>query len=93
MPLAEIVPLVAAQLTAVLVVPVTVAVNCWVLPTCSNAEAGLTVMATCEPALDNVQPARKTTSSEEKAMASFRANVREEGRCLGWPNRFFTVEL
>ena len=36
-------PPVADQVTAVLVVPVTVAVNCWVPPVCSDAEIGLTL--------------------------------------------------
>ena len=45
-PLVEIVPPVADQVTAVLVVPVTVAVNCWVPPVCTDAELGLMLTAT-----------------------------------------------
>jgi hypothetical protein len=39
-PLLEIVPPLADQLTAVLVLPVTVAVNCCEAPVCSEAELG-----------------------------------------------------
>ena len=42
----EIVPTVADQVTAVLVVPVTVAVNCCVPPVCSDAEVGLMLTTT-----------------------------------------------
>ena len=42
----EIVPPVADQVTAVLLVPVTVAVNCWVAPAKSEADVGLTLTAT-----------------------------------------------
>ena len=41
MPVVEIVPPVADQVTAVLLVPVTAAVNCCVPPVCSDAEVGL----------------------------------------------------
>ena len=37
----EIVPPVADQVTAIVVVPVTVAVNCCVPPVCTDAELGL----------------------------------------------------
>ena len=46
MPLVETVPPVADQVTAVLDVPVTVAVNCCVAPVCSDAEVGLMLTAT-----------------------------------------------
>jgi hypothetical protein len=39
-PDAEIVPALADHVTAVLLFPVTVAVNCWLLPDCRVAEAG-----------------------------------------------------
>ena len=42
----EIVPALADQVTAVLVVPVTVAVNCWVAPVCNDADVGLMLTAT-----------------------------------------------
>src|SRR5438045_296193 len=45
-PLLEIVPPVADQVIAVLVVPVTVAVNCWVAPVCTDADVGLMLTAT-----------------------------------------------
>ncbi len=45
-PLEEIVPPVAVQVTAVFVVPVTVAVNCCVPPVLSEATVGETVTAT-----------------------------------------------
>ena len=45
-PLVVIVPPVADQVTAVFVVPVTVAVNCWVSPVCSDAVVVLMVTAT-----------------------------------------------
>ena len=41
-----IVPAVADQLTDVLVLPVTVAVNCWVVPVWTEAEVGLMLTAT-----------------------------------------------
>jgi len=46
-PLLEIVPPVAVQVTAVLELPVTVAVNCWVAPACTDAVTGemLTLIA------------------------------------------------
>ena len=40
------VPPLADHVTAVLVVPVTVAVNCWVPPVCTDAELGLMLTAT-----------------------------------------------
>lgn len=40
------VPPVAVQLTAVFVLPETVAVNCWVAPVCTLADVGLTVTET-----------------------------------------------
>ncbi len=40
------VPPVALQVTAVLLVPVTVAVNCWVPPVLSEAEVGAILTAT-----------------------------------------------
>ena len=40
-PVLETVPPVVDQVTAVLVLPVTVAVNCWGAPVCSDAEVGL----------------------------------------------------
>ncbi len=46
MPLVVMVPPVAVQVTAVLVVPVTVAVNCWVPPVMSEAEVGAMLTAT-----------------------------------------------
>ena len=42
----EIVPPVADQVTAVFVLPVTVAVNCCVPPVCSDADVGLMLTAT-----------------------------------------------
>ena len=45
-PALEIVPPVANQVTAVFVLPVTVAVNCCVPPVCSDAEVGLMLTAT-----------------------------------------------
>jgi len=45
-PDAEIFPPVADHVTAVLPVPVTDALNCWVLPTCTAAEPGVIVTAT-----------------------------------------------
>ena len=42
----EIVPPVADQMTAVFVLPLTVAVNCCVPPVCSEAEVGLMLTAT-----------------------------------------------
>ena len=45
-PVLEIVPPVADQVTAVLLVPVTVAVNCRVAPVCMDAEVGLMLTTT-----------------------------------------------
>jgi hypothetical protein len=45
-PLELIVPPDADQVTAVLVVPVTLAVNCWVSPASSEIEFGVTLMLT-----------------------------------------------
>jgi hypothetical protein len=42
----DTVPPLADQVTAVLVAPVTVAVNCWVPPVCTDAEVGLTLTTT-----------------------------------------------
>ena len=42
----EIVPAVADQVTDVFVLPVTVAVNCWGAPVCSDAEVGLMLTET-----------------------------------------------
>ena len=42
----EIVPPVADQVTAVLLLPVTVAVNCCVPPVCSEAEVGVMLIDT-----------------------------------------------
>jgi hypothetical protein len=66
----EIVPPVADQVTLVFVAPVTVAENCWEPPVCTDAELGVTLIATVaaggllleetdpgEPAVP-VQPAR-----------------------------------
>ena len=41
-----IVPPVAVHVTAVLLVPVTVAVNCWVAPVCNDIVAGVTLTDT-----------------------------------------------
>jgi hypothetical protein len=60
-PLPEIVPPLADQVTAVLLVPLTMAVNCCVSPVCSEAEEGLRLTettgggASCE-AVDAVTP-------------------------------------
>jgi hypothetical protein len=40
------VPPLAVQVTAVLLLPVTVAVNCWVAAACSEADVGLTLTET-----------------------------------------------
>ena len=45
-PVLEIVPPVADQVTDVFVLPVTVAVNCWVAPVCTDAEVGLMLTTT-----------------------------------------------
>ena len=45
-PLLETVPLVADQVTAVFVLPVTVAVNCCVPPVCNEADVGLRLTTT-----------------------------------------------
>ena len=44
--MAEIVPLVVDQVTPVLLLPVTVAVNCCVLPVCSETDVGLMLTVT-----------------------------------------------
>ena len=48
---AEMLPPLAAQVTAVLVVPVTVAVNCWLLPVATEAVLGEMEMATATAAV------------------------------------------
>jgi hypothetical protein len=45
-PLLEIVPPLADQVTELFVLPVTVAVNCCVVPVCSDAEVGLMLTVT-----------------------------------------------
>src|SRR5438067_2474240 len=45
-PLLETVPPLADQATAIFVVPVTAAVNCWTPPVCNEAEVGLMLTAT-----------------------------------------------
>ena len=61
-PDAEMLPPLAVQLTAVLVAPLTLAVNCWLLPTRREAELGFTatetigaVVAEPEPYADTLQ--------------------------------------
>ena len=71
MPLPEMVPPVADQETPVLLVPVTVAVNCCVPPVCSAAEVGLTLTeitgAGCEAAVDAVTPHPAVASASATA--------------------------
>lgn len=88
MPLVVMLPPVADQLTAVLVEPLTVAVNCCVLPACIDAEVGETLTVTVEAAaaaglLVRVQPARDNVIRETSAaMPIFARNCRG-ARCWG----------
>ncbi len=70
-PLAEMLPPVADQVTPVLVLPVTLAVNCWVRPACTEAEVGdnatLTPGAVAAWLPDKEQPAKDRISSEKIA--------------------------
>jgi len=52
MPLEEMLPPLAAQLTAVSLLPVTLAENCWLLPMASEEEVGATATATETGAVD-----------------------------------------
>ena len=72
MPLLVMVPPVADQPTAVLLEPLTLAVNCWVLPAWTDAVVGetLTVTAGAAALADlpvNVHPARYNTMNERIA--------------------------
>ena len=88
MPLEFIVPPDADQLTAVLVVPATLAVNCWVFPACSEIEFGVTLTFTdgsCwVPEEANVQPARETSNRERSARTSFCMGVCSATCSCGW---------
>jgi len=79
MPLEFTVPPVADQVTALLVVPVTVAVNCWFFPGGKETEFGVTLRLTAGAfwllAGDKVQPIRETTHRESSVRTSFRVRV------------------
>jgi len=68
MPLAVMLPPLADQVTAVLVEPLTLAVNCWVLPAATEAEVGDTLTVTAGAAFAalpvSVQPARERVIRE-----------------------------
>jgi hypothetical protein len=71
MPVEKTAPLLAAHVTPVLVLPLTVAMNCWVWPACTETEAGdrVTVTAGVVAAWvpNKVQPASERVSSEKIA--------------------------
>ena len=88
MPLAVMLPPVADQVTAVLVDPLTVAVNCWVWPACMEMEVGdmLTVTAGATAAAlapDNEQPASDRAIRETIATMQIFARNSRGTRCLG----------
>ena len=72
-PLLETVPPVADQVTAVLLVPLTVAVNCCVPPVCSDAELGLmlTDTAAVGPLTSTVAEADAEVSATLLAMTTY----------------------
>ena len=81
-------PPVADQATAVLLEPVTLAVNCWVFPACSEIEFGVTLTLTdgyCwVPEEANVQPAKETRNRERSTRTSCWTGVCEGARWCGW---------
>ena len=89
MPVEEMLPPDADQLTATLVVPVTVAVNCCVFPACSEIEFGVTLTLTdgnCWlPKVASVQPPRETSNRERSTRTSFWTGVCEAARFCDWP--------
>jgi hypothetical protein len=81
MPVAEIVPPVADQVTAVFDVPVTVAENCFVFPACTEVGLGLTETATVGvaggggAALPPPQPGKlSNTNRRKERLAATRRN-------------------
>jgi len=81
-------PPVADQVTAVLVDPLTLAVNCWVWPACIEMEVGdmLTVTAGAAAAAlapDNEQPVSDRAIRETIATMQIFARNSRETRCLG----------
>jgi len=89
MPLAVMLPPVADQVTAVLGDPLTLAVNCWVWPACTEIDVGdrLTVtagaVAVAALVLDNEQPASDRAIRETIATMQIFARSSRETRCLG----------
>jgi hypothetical protein len=86
MPLAEMLPPVADHVTPVLVVPLTLAVNCWVRPACKEAEVGARLrviaglVAAWLPA--KVQPASARVMREKIAIVQIFARDSQVARCL-----------
>lgn len=85
MPVEEILPLVADQVMPVLVLPLIVAVNCWVWPVGIEAEVGdrVTVTAGVVAAWvpNKVQPPSDSVSSERIASMQIFASGFCRGRC------------
>lgn len=71
-PLAEMLPPLAVQVTDVLLVPLTLAVNCWLLPPVSDVELGVTEMLTGVLAA----PADTTKGSRLESASSWGFNIR-----------------
>jgi hypothetical protein len=84
-PVLEMLPPEAAQVTAMLVDPVTDAENCCVLPVCREAEMGLTVMATVvgggSATVDLVEAAQEA-SERTASSAQTDESVARTGRSL-----------
>jgi len=87
MPAAEMFPPVADQVTAVLVDPLTLAVNCWVWPACTEAEAGVMLIVTAGVVAawvpDNEQPASDRAIRETIATIQVFARNSRVAHCLG----------
>jgi len=89
MPLALMLPPVADQVTAVLVEPLTLAVNCWVWPACTEADVGDTLTVTAGALVvaallgDNVQPASERAIRETIATMQIFVRHSRGARSLG----------
>jgi hypothetical protein len=70
----ETVPPLAVQLTAVLLVPVMLTVNCCCLPTCKGALCGLTVTATAPGAVPVLPPFTLPPAQPPIARTNWREN-------------------
>ena len=74
-PAAEMLPPLAVQVTALLVAPLTLAVNCWLRPTSREADLGFTATETVGAAVAEPEPYADTLQVDHDAPV-----VHEAGR-------------